>query len=114
VLLDRYGTHAESLIRALADDPDDAPLSTLPDYSTAELAYLAGDEDVVHLDDLLLRRTSIAFTGAATEASVAEIADVVAETMGWDAAARSTEVARALQRVHAADPSWGSAATAIA
>jgi glycerol-3-phosphate dehydrogenase len=114
VLLDRYGTHAESLIRALADDPDDAPLSTLPDYSTAELAYLAGDEDVVHLDDLLLRRTSIAFTGAATEATVAEIADVVAETMGWDAAARSTEVARALQRVHAADPSWGSAATAIA
>ncbi len=101
-LLDRYGTVASEIIDALGDD--DVALTTLPTYSSGELAYLASTEHVVHLADVLLRRTAIAFTGAATPAAAAEIAAVIAPVLGWDAAAQTAEVDAALVAVHAADP----------
>ncbi len=106
VLLDRYGTVAADVADALGFDGDDAPLTTVPVYSTGELRYLARTEGVVHLDDLLMRRTSMAFTGDVTEESAAEVADAIAPVMGWDAATTAAEVERALERVHAADPAW--------
>lgn len=106
MLLDRYGTVAAEVIDAIADDPDDAPLTTLPEYSSGELRHLARTEQVVHLDDMLQRRTSLAFIGAVTTESAAEIADAIAPVTGWDAATRRAEVERALALVHAADPSW--------
>lgn len=111
-LLDRYGTVATDLVAAIVDDADDAPLEHAPTYSTAELRHLAGGEDVVHIDDLLMRRTSIAFTGGATRAAVAEIAAVIAPVLGWDAARITAETERGLARVHAADPSWAEASAA--
>ena len=105
-LLDRYGTVATALIAAIADDPDDEMLVHVPGYSSAELRHLATTEDAVHLDDLLLRRTSIAFIGGATEEAVAEIAATVGPELGWDSARIASETARGLARVHAADPSW--------
>ncbi|QIG38367.1 glycerol-3-phosphate dehydrogenase/oxidase [Microbacterium sp. 4R-513] len=105
-LLDRYGTIAADVIEAIADDDDDRPLKSAPDYSTAELRHLARTEAVVHLDDILLRRTSLAFVGAVTAESAAEIAEAIAPVLGWSARKRQDEVERALVRVHAADPSW--------
>ncbi|MFT4230003.1 MAG: glycerol-3-phosphate dehydrogenase/oxidase [Microbacterium sp.] len=105
-LLDRYGTVAEDVIAAIEADPHDEPLASAPRYSTAELRHLARTEHVRHLDDALLRRTSLAFTGAATFDVAAEVADAIADVMGWDAEDRRVEVDRALARVHAADPSW--------
>jgi glycerol-3-phosphate dehydrogenase len=108
-LLDRYGTVAEAVVDAVAADPDDASLRFLPDYSSGELRHLAATEDVVHLDDILLRRTSIAFIGAATAEALAEVADAIAPVLGWDADRAATEVVRALDQVHAADPTWSPA-----
>ncbi len=108
-LLERYGTTAASVIAAIVADPDDAPLRTLPDYSTAELRHLAATEQVVHLDDLLMRRTSIAFVGAATAEVAADVAQVVAKVLGWDASAIAAETERALAKVHAAGPRAASA-----
>ena len=73
---------------------------------SGELRYLAGAEDVVHLADLLLRRTSIAFRGEATPEVVAEIAEAVAPVLGWDKQDIAAEVAAGLAAVHAADPTW--------
>jgi len=101
-LLDRYGTIAAEVIERLG--PDDEPLATLPSFSTGELRYLAAVEHVVHLEDVLLRRTAIAFTGAATPEVAAEVATVIAPVLGWDEAARAAEIARALVAVRAADP----------
>lgn len=103
-LLDRYGTIAADVMAAIGADPDDTPLRHAPGYSTAELRHLARVEHVVHLEDMLLRRTSIAFTGGATPAAAAEAAAAIAGVCGWDAAAQDAEVARALAAVHAADP----------
>jgi glycerol-3-phosphate dehydrogenase len=108
-LLDRYGTVAASVIDAVAADADDVMLEHLPGYSSGELRHVAVTEDVEHLDDLLLRRTSIAFTGGATPEAVAEAADAVAPVLGWNADRTSVEAARALERVHAADPTWSRA-----
>lgn len=110
-LLDRYGTVAAAVVDAIAADPDDALLEHAPAYSSGELRHLAATEDVAHLDDLLLRRTSMAFIGAATPEAVAEVADAVAPVLGWDRDRSAREVERALQRVHAADPTWSSAST---
>ncbi len=108
-LLDRYGTIAESVIAAIVVDETDAPLATLPTYSTAELRHIAGTEDVVHLDDLLMRRTSLAFTGCVTDAAAAEVARAIAPALGWDDARVAFETKRGQARVHAADPTWTAA-----
>ncbi|MGN6219022.1 MAG: glycerol-3-phosphate dehydrogenase/oxidase [Microbacterium sp.] len=108
-LLDRYGTVAASVIAAIATDPDDAPLEHAPGYSTGELRHLAAAESVVHLDDLLLRRTSLAFTGGASPEAADEVAAAVAPTLGWDAARVAGEIERGLAHVHAADPAWSEA-----
>jgi len=112
-LLDRYGTVAARVIAALG--PDDAPLRSVPEYSTGEVRHLARTELVRHLDDLLMRRTSIAFTGAATAEVAAEVAAAVAPVLGWDEAAQAAEVERALRAVRAAqeDAGWPGRTTAV-
>jgi glycerol-3-phosphate dehydrogenase len=111
-LLDRYGTVAADVIAAIANDAQDAPLGTVPSFSTGELRHLARTESVVHLDDMLLRRTSLGFIGAVTAESAAEIAQAIAPVMEWDAAQCASETDRALAKVHAADPTWSAAASA--
>ncbi|WP_372236649.1 glycerol-3-phosphate dehydrogenase/oxidase [Microbacterium sp. RU33B] len=108
-LLDRYGTVAADVIAAIADDEDDAVLGSAPGYSSGELRHLARTEGVVHLADMLLRRTSLAFTGGVTVESASEIADAIAPVLGWDEATRRAEVEHGLAAVHAADPTWQAA-----
>ncbi|WP_067163671.1 glycerol-3-phosphate dehydrogenase/oxidase [Microbacterium sp. TNHR37B] len=101
-LLDRYGTRAVEVIASLGDD--DQQLRTLPDYSEGEMRYLARTEDVVHLDDLVQRRTSLAFAGRVDAEVAAELAAVLAPVVGWDAARQHAEVERTLDRIDSAVP----------
>ena len=87
----RYGTLAQALAERLAVAGDD-PLRHAPDYSVAELRHLCHETGVVHLADLVLRRTLIAISGKVTDALLAELADIAAEALGWDAARRSQEL----------------------
>ncbi|MBN9192892.1 glycerol-3-phosphate dehydrogenase/oxidase [Microbacterium sp.] len=109
-LLDRYGTVAAAVAAAIAADPDDAPLETAPGYSSGELRHLAASEAVVHLDDMLMRRTSLAFMGDVSADSAREVAAAIAPALGWDPARCEEEVERGLAAVHAADPGWVPAA----
>ncbi|MET0860160.1 MAG: glycerol-3-phosphate dehydrogenase/oxidase, partial [Microbacterium sp.] len=70
-LLERYGTRATGIIEELAE-AGDTRLQAAPDYSRQEIARLIRTEHVVHLLDLLQRRTSIAFTGGASTALLEE------------------------------------------
>ncbi|MBA8817469.1 glycerol-3-phosphate dehydrogenase [Microbacterium halimionae] len=110
-LLERYGTVASDFIAAIDADADDAQLATLPEYSTGELRHIARTEHVVHLADILLRRTSVAFVGDADEASAAEIAVAVAPVLEWDAERIEAEVSLGVAAVHAADPAAAPAAS---
>ena len=90
-LLTRYGTRATDVIAAINADVD-APLTTTDLYTTAELGYLARSESVVHLDDVLLRRTDLAFTGAVTSELIEEFATVIGATLGWTTERRAHEI----------------------
>ncbi|HTN57943.1 MAG TPA: glycerol-3-phosphate dehydrogenase/oxidase [Protaetiibacter sp.] len=90
-LLERYGTRCAELLRSV---PRETPLSTLPDYSAEELTWLALGEQVVHLGDLVQRRTSLALEGRLTTAALVEIAEVAGAALGWTDARRTAEIDR--------------------
>lgn len=90
-LLERYGTRAEALIREVEGAPE-TPLAGHDAYSREEIAWIARTERVVRLADVVFRRTSLAFTGAVTSLLLDELAEVVGDELGWDAAARRAEV----------------------
>ena len=56
------------------------------------------NELIVRLEDVILRRTSLAFTGDVTEEILEEVADALAPLKGWDRArtAREIELTREL------------------
>ena len=91
VLLTRYGTRATEVIAWLTVDPD-AALVHHPGYTRREIELIGSTESVVHLIDLLLRRTSIAFRGEVTRALLTELAEVLAPLLGWDAHRSADEI----------------------
>jgi glycerol-3-phosphate dehydrogenase len=94
-LLGRYGTRARDAARAIAAGPD-APLAALPDHSTAEIAWIAREELVTTLADVILRRTLIALRGQASEEAVREIAGILADAFGWTPTQRADQEAATL------------------
>ena len=90
-LLERYGTRATEVIGHLTAQGD-VPLDSTKDYSRTEIEYLVSKEEVVHLGDILLRRTSLAFVGGLTYELLAELADVLAATLGLTAEQRDGEL----------------------
>jgi glycerol-3-phosphate dehydrogenase len=90
VLLERYGTKAKTLIEALAG-VDDAPLASAPAYTRGEIERIVRTEHVVHLADVFLRRTSLAFTGSVNRAVVSEISEIVSLALGWSHSERVEE-----------------------
>jgi len=81
-LLTRYGTRADLLLEALPAEP--TPIEHAPGYYVEELEWIARHEQVVHLIDVLLRRTHLAFVGGMTERTLVEVAKAVAGPLGWD------------------------------
>ncbi|MFJ8895737.1 glycerol-3-phosphate dehydrogenase/oxidase [Leifsonia sp. NPDC102414] len=91
-LLHRYGTKATFVIDAVAgSDDDDTRLANASEYSRTEIDYLVRTEHVVHLSDVFLRRTSIAFVGGISGALVREVGEIVANALGWSPNRRSEE-----------------------
>ena len=96
VLLDRCGTAAE----AYAASPDaDTPLESLPDYTVGEISRIATHDSIVHLTDLVCRRSTIALLGQATRAVLEELAGIVGPALDWDSVQQADEVRRTLAEV---------------
>ncbi len=91
VLLTRYGTRAKDVLEYLAESPDRMFNST-QELSTRELAYMVEHEQVGHLIDVLIRRTSLAFRGLVSEELLAELAETLAPLLGWTAAESAAEI----------------------
>lgn len=90
-LLERYGTRADALIREVEVGPE-TPFAGHDGYSREEIAWIARTERVVHLADVVFRRTSLAFTGALSPLLLDELAEVVGGELGWDDATRAAEI----------------------
>lgn len=95
-LFKRYGTRAES-VRLYLTSGKDAPLKHKPDMSRREIGYLVEKEKVVHLDDLLLRRSMLALLGQLSRPLLEELAETTAELLDWDSSRRQAEVKRVVQ-----------------
>jgi len=89
-LLARYGTRAAQ-VWEYVEQGADAPLAG-GDLSTRELEWMVQNEMVARLEDVVLRRTSIAFTGGANAEVLDEIADALAPMLGWDRSRHDAEL----------------------
>ncbi|WP_211828811.1 glycerol-3-phosphate dehydrogenase/oxidase [Kistimonas asteriae] len=97
-LLMRYGTCAVALAEKY-DLGNDRPLEHHTGYSYGELTYLIGSEQVVHLSDLLLRRTALAISGELNMAMVQEFNELLARQSGWSAEVAEEELSRTLSHL---------------
>ncbi|WP_427131414.1 glycerol-3-phosphate dehydrogenase/oxidase [Pseudarthrobacter sp. S9] len=101
-LLTRYGTRAEEVI-AFLDRAPDRLLHSTRELSVRELEFMAQNEQIGHLIDVLIRRTSLAFRGLVTGELLNEVADILSGPLGWDIATRASEISHAqevLKRFH--------------
>jgi len=93
-LFARYGTEAEAIAGFIAAGPD-VPLPHAG-YSVRELQFLIRGEAVEHLDDLLLRRTTLAVSGELSFDMMGAALDVLAGEKHWTRAQRDSERIRFL------------------
>lgn len=89
-LLARYGTRAAQVWEFIEQDAD-SPLAG-GELSTRELEWMVRNELVTRLEDVILRRTSIAFTGGADAEVLDEIAAALAPLLDWDRDRHDAEV----------------------
>ena len=93
-LVSRFGTEAEAVRALIAADPSlGAPLVAGLPYVRAEAVYSARHEMVVTLDDVLSRRTrGLLYDRDATLRAAAEVAELIAPELGWNAERVTREV----------------------
>lgn len=84
-LLSRYGTLADDVVATAHGDRSLLePITGGGRYLRAEILHAAGNEAVLHLDDLLTRRTRIALeTPDRGAEAAAEVARLAAPLLGW-------------------------------
>ncbi|MBB3978208.1 glycerol-3-phosphate dehydrogenase [Rhizobium azooxidifex] len=102
-LLSRYGTTALSILSHRSPHSDQERLPDATGYSLAEIDWIARNESVVHLGDIVFRRTTLAILGALTAADLAAIVAVAGAALGWTMERRAEEledVVRTLERYH--------------
>lgn len=102
-LLRRYGTTAATLLFASSTISDERRLAGAPDYSFREIDWIVRNEMVVHLADVVLRRTTLAIEGRLTLEGLREIAGIAGAALSWDAeriAVEIDDVVTQLDRFH--------------
>ncbi|GHD77512.1 FAD-dependent oxidoreductase [Streptomyces mirabilis] len=102
-LVERYGTLVTEVLELAAEDSTlGEPLRGAPGYLRAEIVYAATHEGVLHLDDILTRRTHIFMeTKDRGLAAAEEAARLVSAPLDWDGARVDEEIYRYRQRVEA-------------
>ena len=102
-LLGRYGSFIHELLDLIRADRTLAePLLGADDYLAVEALYAVTHEDARHVDDVLARRTRISIESWDRGVAAApRVADLMADVLGWNEAARDREVEYYLGRVAA-------------
>ncbi len=96
VLLERYGTYASQVAEYIAAGPD-VPLDGDNTYTRREVMFIAQHEQVIHLDDFILRRTLLGMVGKVDGALLANLGAIVGEALNWSETQRQQEIDRAAQ-----------------
>jgi len=93
-LFRRYGTRA-SEVSAFMKAEDDAPIAAWQNFTYREIQFMVHREKILHLDDLLLRRTLLAYLGELSLPLIEEMAAAIGVPLSWDGSRIKSEVMRA-------------------
>ncbi|TWB46740.1 glycerol-3-phosphate dehydrogenase [Rhizobium sp. ERR 922] len=91
-LLSRYGTTAAAILTRPSDYKDGQCISGAPRHSALEIDWIARQEMVVHLSDIVFRRTTMAIEGLLTIQGLREIGAIAAAALQWDAQRLAKEI----------------------
>jgi len=83
-MLDHYGSNAQTVMEDCKNFAGDTPLGINCPYSVAEITHLIKSERVVHLADIILRRTDLAITGQISSEIISQVATIAAKCLDWD------------------------------
>ncbi len=102
-LLHRYGSLMEELVELIEQDESLArPLESAPAYLRAEIFYACSHEGVLHLEDVMCRRTRLVYEVEQQGlGALSEIADITAGVLGWDAERTEHEMSAYRSRAEA-------------
>jgi glycerol-3-phosphate dehydrogenase len=92
VLLGRYGTTALPIARHIVGFVGDAPLAHAEEFSSGEMDYIARHEHIERLADIVMRRTSLAISGALDRTNLEAIATLAGRALGWGDQRRLAEI----------------------
>ncbi|HWS35474.1 MAG TPA: glycerol-3-phosphate dehydrogenase/oxidase [Actinoplanes sp.] len=94
-LLRRYGTLIDEVLTLIEADPSlGLPLDGAPDLLRAEIVYAVSHEGARHLEDVLTRRTRVAFETPDRGVTAARAAaTLIAPVLGWSPAEAEREAA---------------------
>lgn len=101
-LFQRYGTLATLIGADIAVNRATGAAESLqqqPTYLRGEIHYLARTEKVAHLEDFVLRRSSLAMLGLVTRSLLVELSEVIGDALGWNAEQQQVEVERTVARL---------------
>lgn len=102
-LLGRYGTTATAILAHPSAYSDSQRITGAPRHSALEIDWIARQELVVHLSDIVFRRTTLAIEGLLTMHGLHEIAEIAAAALQWNAqrlAKETDDVVMALSKFH--------------
>ena len=93
-LLNRYGSLISEVLEIIEDDPKLAkPLTKDLPYLKAEIYYAASHEGARSVDDVISRRTRLAFEAPNSAMDLAdEVAAIIAPVLGWTAKQKKDSV----------------------
>ncbi|WP_267554568.1 glycerol-3-phosphate dehydrogenase/oxidase [Rhizobium rhizogenes] len=91
-LLGRYGTTAAAILAHHSDYADSTRISGAPRHSALEIDWIARQELVVHLSDIVFRRTTLAIEGLLTMQGLHEIGAIAAKALHWDGQRLAKEI----------------------
>lgn len=102
-LVFRYGALATEVMTLVERTPRlGDPIPCGAGYLAAEVVYAASHEGVLHLDDVMTRRTRIALaTRDRGRAAAPVVAELIGRVLGWDDQRRQDEIASYLDRLEA-------------
>jgi len=100
-LITLYGSHISEFIEYIDDQPDAIELvkpvlNGQPDI-LGQVAWAIDRELAIHLDDVLLRRTSLGLLGI-TPVAMSKVAELMAKRLGWKADQYKVEIEQAVSR----------------
>ncbi|MEZ2221834.1 glycerol-3-phosphate dehydrogenase/oxidase [Rhizobium sp. RCC_161_2] len=91
-LLARYGTTASAILGCGSTFSDTERLAGASHYSHLEIDWITRQEMVVHLSDIVFRRTTLAIEGALTMEGLRQIGMIAGAALGWNGQRLATEI----------------------